>query len=234
MAHDFASRQRKKSQAESGERRVRGAVPKPPETTADEVTGNLWSRLPGWGWLSLGLVAGFLLAQLFSTSSEPPVQIAEESADAAGSAVVVEDSSPGHQPRFDFYTLLPESEVIAPKIEAYQSTPRDAEDLPKFMLQVGSFRRHSDAERHQARLQELGFEGVRINAVETANGDTWHRVQVGPYQDRRLLARAQDTLAAAGFDFMLLRLREEASSDSEEAAPAPQAEPVETRDALTE
>ncbi|SFB97223.1 Sporulation related domain-containing protein [Marinospirillum celere] len=234
MAHDFASRQRKKSQAEQGERRVRGAVPKPQDTSADqEALPNVWSRLPGWGWLGIGLVAGFLIAQMLSPAPEQPLVAAEES-EVEGGAVVVEETSPGHQPRFDFYTLLPESEVIAPKIEAYQSTPRDAEDQPKFMLQVGSFRRHEDAERHQQRLKGLDFEGVRIYPVETANGDTWHRVQVGPYQDRRLLARAQDTLAAAGFDFMLLRLRDEPQEEAGQSTAAPEVEAIETREALTE
>jgi len=228
MAHDFASRQRKKSQPEPGEHRVRGAVPKTAEASQDKASEGIWNRLPGWGWLGIGLVAGFILAQMFSSSPQEPGLAAPETDEPQSeAAVVVEDTDSGHQPRFDFYTLLPESEVIAPKIEAYQSTPRDATDQPRFMLQVGSFRTPADAARQKQRLQELGFEDVRINPVETGTGDIWHRVQVGPYQDRRILARAQDDLAAASLDFMLLRLKEEAAEE-------PAAVPVEARDELTE
>lgn len=225
MAHDFASRQRKKNQPEPVERRVRGAVPKPPEASEDKTAENIWDRLPGWGWLGSGLVAGFILAQLFNSSSSPQETAALDTDAAQPAAVVVDET--GHQPRFDFYTLLPESEVIAPKIEAYQSTPRDATDQPRFMLQVGSFRTSEDAARQKRRAEGLGFEDVRINPVETGTGDIWHRVQVGPFQDRRILARAQDDLAAAGLDFMLLRLKEEVSEE-------PESVPVEIRDELTE
>ncbi|WP_114417362.1 SPOR domain-containing protein [Marinospirillum perlucidum] len=223
MAHDFASRPRKKSPTETADARVRGATPRSPEAAQPESVG-IWSRLPGWGWLAIGLIVGVLLGRTLDSSPEPQVAatteeaVADPVAEEAASATRAENSASGeHQPRFDFYTLLPESEVIAPKVEAYESTPRDATDQPKFMLQVGSFSQPQDAIRQQQRITQLGFAQVRINTVETPSGDIWHRVQAGPFQDRRNLARAQDDLAAAGIDFMLLRLREE----PEQAAPAP-------------
>lgn len=215
MARDFASRQRKRNQPQGQEAapKTRGAVPRP----SDEPTGDapsLWDRLPGWGWLATGLVVGFLLAQLTHSTAPTPLEAsapAQPSSQAATKPVKAAeaDAPTTPQPRFDFYTLLPESEVIAPKIEAYQSTPREAENQPRFMLQVGSFRTTTDAARLEERLKGLGFDRIRVNAVETGTGDTWHRVQVGPYQDRRVLARAQDDLAKAGLEFMLLRLRDE-------------------------
>lgn|GEM_PF-446512 len=219
MAHDFASRQRKKNQPEPSESRVRGAVPKPPEEPGNKSAEDLWDRLPGWGWLGIGLLAGLLLAQLLpSDSSEQEEAASDAVVEETATAVVVEETQSGHQPRFDFYTLLPESEVIAPKIEAYQSTPRDAENLPRFMLQTGSFRQRADAEQQKRRILDLGFDNVSVSVAESATG-TWYRVRVGPYQDRRLRARAQDDLAAAGLEFMLLSLRDEPpSSDSQEAS----------------
>jgi|AntRauTorckE6833_2_1112554.scaffolds.fasta_scaffold16377_2 cell division protein FtsN len=233
MAHDFASRQRKKNQPEPGEHRVRGAVPKTAEAPEDNTAHNIWSRLPGWGWLGVGLVAGFILAQMFSSSSSQEQTVAHEAPEPQAEAeVLVEESAQnGNQPRFDFYTLLPESEVIAPKIEAYQSTPRDAADQPRFMLQVGSFRTPTDAVRQQKRLQGLGFEEVRIHPVETGEGDIWHRVQIGPFQDRRTLARAQDDIAAAGLEFMLLRLKTEETAEKPQEPPIA---PVEIKDESTE
>lgn len=231
MAHDFASRQRQKKQPDVKESRTRGAVPKPADTEENSSpVGDFWARLPPWGWLVAGCVIGMVFAQLLPSGSDPvAVAEVEEINAQAATAVVVEEAEPGNQPRFDFYTLLPESEVIAPKIEAYQSTPRDAENLPRFMLQTGSFRHRSDAEQQQQRLNELGFDNVHVSSAESSNG-TWYRVRVGPYQDRRLRARAQDDLASAGYEFMLLSLREDApvegpvASASEASEPAPETE----------
>jgi len=219
MAKDFASRQRKRTTPEKNETtRSRGASPRTVEEEPVDVS--FWDRLPGWGWLTLGLVAGFLAAILSQPSSQTPLQAkppliaaevkkvpqAKNEEKPKEAPAKAKDQS---TPRFDFYTLLPESEVVAPEIEAYKSTPREAEDQPRYMLQVGSFRSAADAKRQEERLKSLGYDRIRVSEVETGSGDTWHRVQVGPYQDRRLLARAQNDLAKAGLDFMLLRLRDE-------------------------
>lgn len=219
MAKDFASRQRKRTTPEKTETtRSRGASPR---TTEEEPADFVfWDRLPGWGWLTLGLVAGFLAAILSQPSSQtplqekPPVIAAEVKKTPQAKSEEAPKEAPTKAknqstPRFDFYTLLPESEVVAPEVEAYKSTPREAKDQPRFMLQVGSFRSAADAKRQEERLKSLGYDRIRISEVETGSGDIWHRVQVGPYQDRRLLARAQNDLAKAGFDFMLLKLRDE-------------------------
>lgn len=244
MAQDYASRQRKRIKPEPGAEAVekttpktRGAVPNPVVEEEASVALDFWARLPGWGWLAIGLVAGFLVANLGQSSAptplqeKPPLAVVEEkptpkpvvsqavpavskpvssspntSQAAVNSADKAMDQS---SPRFDFYTLLPESEVVAPEVEAYKSTPREAENQPRFMLQVGSFRSHADAKKQQERLKALNYDNTRISEAETATGDTWYRVQVGPYQDRRLLARAQNDLAKSGLDFMLLRLKDE-------------------------
>ncbi len=221
MAHDFASRKRKKSQTEETER-PRGAVPKSPEPDVLDGQGEgIWQRLPGWGWLGIGVVAGLLLAQVFSDGGEVvEPEVAEVVSE--GQAVLVEEPQTTNRPRFDFYTLLPESEVIAPKIEAYQSTPRDAENQPSFMLQTGSFRQREDAVQQQQQLESLGFDNVAISPVESDSG-RWYRVRVGPYQDRRLRARAQDDLAAAGVDFLLLSVRADAEPQQAAASTSAQA-----------
>lgn len=245
MAQDYASRQRKRIKPEPGAEAVektapktRGAVPNPVVEEEASVALNFWARLPGWGWLALGLVAGFLVANLGQSSAptplqeKPPLAVVEEksthqpivsqaaptvnkpvsSTSASQTAVKPADKAVDQSaPRFDFYTLLPESEVVAPEVEAYKSTPREAENQPRFMLQVGSFRSNADAKKQQERLKALNYDNTRISEAETATGDTWYRVQVGPYQDRRLLARAQNDLAKSGLDFMLLRLKDEAT-----------------------
>lgn len=244
MARDFASRQRKRIKPEAGAEaaekttpKTRGAVPLPVEEEAG-VAVDFWARLPGWGWLAIGLVAGFLVANLGESSAptplqeKPPLTFIEETSEVEegnevearaelaepakpnAAAPSTNDSAEQSASRFDFYTLLPESEVVAPEVEAYKSTPREAENQPRYMLQVGSFRRNSDAKKQEERLKALDYDNTRISEAETAAGDIWYRVQLGPYQDRRLLARAQNKLAKSGLDFMLLRLKDETPPQS--------------------
>ena len=227
MAQDFASRQRKRP-AES----MRSATPTaPPVVTPSPAAADFWSMLPGWGWLIgggvLGLLIGVLIASSEPASPLPEVLERHEAVFDTEGLTRTPESEPAptavsSPPRFDFYTLLPEVEVIAPTVEAYQSTPRDATSAPRFMLQVGSFRQLQDAQRLEARLVTLGFEQIHIQAVETATGGIWHRVQIGPWQDRRLMARAQDQLARAGIEFMLLRLRDEPTEVAPSAATSTQ------------
>lgn len=220
MARDYASRQRKRVKSESGVEaaaKTRGASPRTDEEETADLS--LWNRLPGWGWLVTGLVVGFLVATLSQPTGQTPLQ---EKPPLAAVEVTKKSSDKSQEkpsPRFDFYTLLPESEVVAPEIEAYKSTPREAKNQPKFMLQVGSFSTVNDAKRQEERLRSLGYDRIRMSEVETGSGDIWHRVQVGPYQDRRLLARAQNDLAKAGLDFMLLRLRDEPQVEQSNSAP---------------
>jgi cell division protein FtsN len=64
---------------------------------------------------------------------------------------------------------------------AAASAPREA-----YLLQIGSFRDASDAERLKARLALMGVE-TRIQKVTIDNKDTFHRVRSGPYRSQKQL-----------------------------------------------
>ena len=92
------------------------------------------------------------------------------------------------EPTFEFYTLLPEMEVVinTPAQPRTQHSPREEkpeirskEDKNTYLLQVGSFRKLSDADGFKAKLAFLGIES-KVQTVTIDNKDTWHRVQVGP------------------------------------------------------
>lgn len=181
--------------------------------------------VPGWLWGLAGLIAGFALSQYFQQTAppvatvmpKPPSSVTAPAADdvSSPSASQPEEPAKPRMPTFEFYTLLPESEVIAPKVEAYHSTPRPAEDAAEgdgtatadsFVLQAASFRDANDAQRLAGRLEDLGLL-AKITTVK-ANGDqTWHRVQVGPYQDTRELSRARDLMVTQGIEPLLIKLQ---------------------------
>ncbi|WP_250656632.1 SPOR domain-containing protein [Alkalimarinus coralli] len=97
--------------------------------------------------------------------------------------------------RFKFYDLLPETEVIPPKVDAYRYKEKGKEIKYEYILQTGSFRNQADAERQRAMI---GFQGLnaKIEKVVTSNNSTWYRVQVGPYISRSKMNSTMDKLVA--------------------------------------
>ncbi|MDR5897454.1 SPOR domain-containing protein [Halomonas vilamensis] len=220
-------------------------------------------RLPGWLWGLAGMAAGFFLAQHQHGTApwqEPPPDspqatvISKEERDAQSAARETQTAAEPSMPTFEFYTLLPETEVIAPggtvpssvnrpeaatdviaEAPADGSTPSDSapavsEDDPiarviaanstdtststnaptetppgRYMLQAASFRELNDAEKLRSRLRNLSLL-AQISEVQ-AGGDTWHRVQVGPYEDTRELTRAQDLMGTQGIEPLLIQLQ---------------------------
>lgn len=115
---------------------------------------------------------------------------------------------PPPRPRFDFYTLLPEMEVVVPEQEI-TGTPR--EGLPQveqpgtYYLQVGSFRSGEQADRLKAELALLGLE-TSIQKVTVDNKNTWHRVRVGPFSNLDNLNRTRRTLRERGVESALVKV----------------------------
>ncbi len=114
--------------------------------------------------------------------------------------------APATEETYDFYTLLPESEVIAPKVEEYSSTMKDTESETAYLLQAGSFRNRSDADRLRAKLIMHGLD-VRMQAVKSGDGSTWHRILLGPFESRSKLNQAQDILADENTESMLIKIK---------------------------
>ncbi len=123
-----------------------------------------------------------------STSPEPSASAPEQ---PAGEPAETQKE----EPRFRFYDMLPESEVVTPDVEAYEPGPGMAERDLEYILQVGSFRSHEDAERQRA---QVGFQGLQAHISEiNADGNaTWYRVMVGPFESRSDMNRAVDRLVA--------------------------------------
>jgi len=108
---------------------------------------------------------------------------------------------------FAFYSLLPESEVIAPEVEEYNFKEKNAaSDDTSYLLQAGSFRNQTDADRLRAKLLLEGL-NVTVTPARNSNGSIWYRVMVGPFTDRSSLNRAQDTLVRANTEFLTLEYK---------------------------
>ena len=158
------------------------------------------SPLPGWIWLLTGLIIG-LSATFLPSLNEKSKQNQE-------TAVVDDEASvtPPSKRTFDFYTLLPELEVVVDK-DSNQSSGSPNHQLPagEYVLQVGSFKSSDEADSLKAQLALMGVETnieiVKVNAIN------WHRVRVGPSKNIDQLQTTQKRLRTKNMDSILLKVR---------------------------
>ncbi|MFB1509058.1 MAG: SPOR domain-containing protein, partial [Thiocapsa sp. C3-sup] len=75
-----------------------------------------------------------------------------------------------------------------------------------FLVQVGSFKRASDAERMKAELALLGISS-RVEVATIPSGETFHRVRTGPYADQAALDKVRGLLKRNGKDAMTIPIK---------------------------
>lgn len=109
------------------------------------------------------------------------------------------------QSKYEFYELLPKSEIKPATVEEYKSTPRDAKLDKQYALQAGSFRNAADAEKMRAQLLLSGLSNVHTSQSNGANG-LWYRVRLGPFDNRSAMNKAHDKLARMNINAMTIRI----------------------------
>jgi len=128
-------------------------------------------------------------------------------------------------PEFDFYSLLPELEVVVPEEELAGTPRKPPEDktkiktkpqkpevikppvVPKsgYLIQVSSFRNGRDADSLKAGLAMLGLH-AQVNKANI-KGTTWHRVRVGPYKSAAEVQRVRRQLVNSGHKTMVIKIK---------------------------
>jgi len=114
------------------------------------------------------------------------------------------------EPKFNFYTILPELEVLIPDAEIQPPSTAPSGTLrgnKQYMLQTGSFRNKNDADKLKASLALLGFE-ASIQHV-SINGEKWHRVRIGPYKNTAELYKNISLLREYNISAMAMELKPE-------------------------
>lgn len=109
--------------------------------------------------------------------------------------------------KFDFYTILPDTESKVTEQEVKDNTTIKKDS---YFLQVGAFENEDDADNMKAKLALQGFEAVVQTAVIPEKG-TWHRVRVGPLSDVDEINKARSDLTLNGFNADLIKVHTEAT-----------------------
>ena len=106
--------------------------------------------------------------------------------------------------KFDFYTLLKNTEIIVPNNASSGSQQVEPEENFPYLLQAGSFKISSDAEALRVKLLLLNL-SANVETVGLGNGEKWHRVLVGPFTDASSMAYARAKLAENAIESLLLK-----------------------------
>jgi cell division protein FtsN len=174
------------------------------------------SAAPAGLWFLAGLLLGLAISLLLYTQGFLPQRpsdkpVASPSQAATGEEIVDESESIAGEStdrRFDFFTVLPEMEVVVPDQELSrdagpEAAPIEGGGSDSYILQVGSFRSAADAEQMKARLALLG--NVATIQVVTVNGATWHRVRIGPVQGPRRADEVRRVLQDNGIETLVMK-----------------------------
>ena len=175
------------------------------------------SDLPAWLWMFFGLAIGLTVAGAIYVNDRTPGKTSRVAAEepASMSAALETTLDENHEneteeeeePRFSFYSMLPNFEVVIPERESDVSAdnePQAIVDPGVYVLQAGSFSEFADADRRRATLAMQGIES-RIQRV-TIDDKTYHRVRIGPIDDLDQLNILRSRLRTANIDVLRIRL----------------------------
>ncbi len=175
--------------------------------------------VPGWVWMLSGLMIGLLIAFLVYLSQQPGMTgnlgkldskntTAKDSVKKSKPKPKRSSNSEDQGLRYEFYTVLPESEIVIPEQELIQrekSKPSAQQKKHSYILQAGSFRLKQQAETLKARLALLGIESSVDKVL--VNGDTWHRIRIGPFVSLRDINATRNRLRNNDINAILIRAR---------------------------
>jgi cell division protein FtsN len=162
----------------------------------------------GHGLLTFGagVVCGLVVATMAWMGGYLPVRDdgVTQLPDGHDEPPIAESQEPARSRQYDFFTVLPEIEVVVPQREIEERARDQVEETPHgpYLIQVGSFRSQGDADGLRAQLTLLGLE-ADIQTV-TVNESTWHRVRVGPFDSAREADAARRRLQENGHEAMVL------------------------------
>ena len=194
--------------------------------------------MPAWMWALLGLALGLVIAAYFflgdvwknRNNDQPTPNPAAEAPKTQSEEAVAQVPTEKPKPKYDFYTLLPEKEVLIPdaelKAQADAEAKKNAAPKPtaatldlvtatpetnaaaaesRFLIQAGAFKNQDEAENLKATIAMTG-EVARIESAEI-NGTTVYRVRLGPYSTASTLSAAKQTLSSHGIEGQAIKVK---------------------------
>jgi cell division protein FtsN len=99
------------------------------------------------------------------------------------------------KPRFDFYTILPNSQETSPASRTGES--RSTKTDEPLWLQAGAFQKPAEADNLKAKLALLGLD-AGVQEVTLPEKGKMYRVRVGPFKTAEDMSQANSLLSQNG------------------------------------
>ena len=193
----------------------------------------------GLGMLLVGMMIGSLVTVLWQGTQTTEtgigagirqmiVQSKQQDEETPTDRVHAQDAPVKQQTSFDFYTVLPEIEVVVPtpnqnptpapdsvsannakdSVPATPPTIRSANSpaiTSSYMLQAGSYKSKTDADRIKA---QLAFQGLvaSIQKVSIQDRGNFYRVRLGPYASYEEMVATDQKLVSRGIKTLRLKI----------------------------
>ncbi|MDD5322082.1 MAG: SPOR domain-containing protein [Methylococcales bacterium] len=202
MTRDYKSRvQERKAQG-------RAAVELRRQFNRNASTGGLWR----WMLITALIIAFVVFLVYLSTVPKQIPQTLKTMQGKAGLEKIATpmetkkpETTPGPKsPQFDFYTILPDKEVVVPEYEIKTRSREERVGKAKethYIMQAGSFKTFKEAERLRAKLALMGIESkVQKAKVGRVN---WYRVKMGPFTRTASVNSIRSRLRQNGIDVII-------------------------------
>lgn len=178
------------------------------------------NKVTWWKWvLILVLICLFTSFLVFLTNSSPESSKKKQVPKLAPSSLPKKNKSvkttPKHQdkktkdPEFVFYSVLTEEESI---VADHEIKTRSREErfgkikARKYLIQAGSFKEASEADKLKARITLLGFH-PRVEKAKVKSTE-WNRVRLGPFSQPSNVAKIKQRLRKSGIDVIVTELKQ--------------------------
>lgn len=172
------------------------------------------SKIGIWRWMLItAIIIAFVvfLVYLWSTGTK---QTIPDKAGAENTVITKEEQKPEVKPgpkapQFDFYTILPEKEVVVPEYEIKTRTREERVGKAKethYIMQAGSFKTFKEADQLRAKLALMGIES-RVQKAKVGSVN-WYRVKMGPYAQTDSVNTIRARLRQHGIDALITETSE--------------------------
>jgi cell division protein FtsN len=163
-------------------------------------------NLSVWKWMlitALAISAVVLVVYIsgIGLKSEQLVQVVDSEKTMPPETATVKKPEEPKPIQYDFYTILPEKEMVVPEYEIKIRTREERIGQAKathYIMQAGSYNAAKDAEKMQVKLGAMGIE-AKIQKAKIGNA-LWYRVKMGPFEQIASVNTLNARLKQSGID----------------------------------
>jgi cell division protein FtsN len=164
-----------------------------------------------WKWmLIVAITISFVVFLVYlKTMPIKPINIKQSSQPIENKVAADHEKNPEIKqepkgPQFDFYTILPDKEVVVPEYEIKTRVREERVGKAKeahYMMQAGSFKTAKEADNLRIKLASMGIESkVQKGKVGSVN---WYRVKLGPFDQADSISAIRSRLRQNNVDVVI-------------------------------